>query len=224
MAVYIINLDSIMSTPIRIVNFSILHRDGWSPETSKYEITAESLNKTYNRGAFSFYLLIWGSDAKRFIEDIRNKHQILNIEVLGVTKRFGILRLEHKSNNTITNLVKRYKGIILSERISNGVEKWTVGINARSLKKFKEKLAEYGEIVNYSEKSPNEIIPPPVLTERQIEALKIALDKGYFDYPKKIRGEDIAKLLDMKTPTLVYHLRNAEKSILEFYLNNFIND
>ncbi|WP_338602992.1 helix-turn-helix domain-containing protein [Sulfolobus tengchongensis] len=213
-----------MSTPIKIVNFSILHEDGWSPETKKYEVIAESLNKTFNRGTFSFYLLIWGSDAKKFIEDIRNKNQILNLEVLGLTKKFGILRLEHKNTNTITSLVKRYRGIILSERISNGLEKWTVAINAKSLRKFREKLNEYGEIVNYSEKSPNEITPPPLLTEKQVEALRFALSKGYFDYPKKIRGEDIAKLLGMKTPTFVYHLRNAEKSILEFYLDNFIED
>ncbi|WP_162000423.1 helix-turn-helix domain-containing protein [Sulfolobus sp. E11-6] len=213
-----------MSTPLRIVNFSIIHKDGWSSETDKYGIVAEPLNKTYNRGAFSFYLLLWGSDTKRFIEDIKIKDQILNMEVLGVTKKFGILRLEHKNSNTITNLVKRYKGVILSEIISNGIEKWTIAINTKSLKKFKEKLSQYGEILNYTEKSPNEVIPPPVLTERQVEALKIALNKGYFDYPKRIRGEDISKLLGMKTPTLIYHLRNAERSILEFYLDNFIND
>jgi len=212
-----------MSIPIKLVSFEILHKNCWSLDTKNYKITTRVLNKTFNKDdTFSFYLLVWGTDVKGFIEGIKGKRQILDLEVIDINRRFGILRLEHMGIGTITELVRRYNGIILSEGLNNGIEKWRVIINSKYLRTFKDELFRHGEVVSYNEIVPSELIPPPILTRKQIDVLKVALEKGYFDYPKKIRGEEIASLLNMRASTFVYHLRNAEKSILEFYLKNFV--
>jgi predicted DNA binding protein len=47
------------------------------------------------------------------------------------------------------------------------------------------------------------------LTGRQEEALTRAYHAGYFDWPRKCTGGDIADSMDIAETTFHYHLRNA---------------
>ncbi|MDG6970682.1 MAG: helix-turn-helix domain-containing protein [Nitrososphaerota archaeon] len=51
-------------------------------------------------------------------------------------------------------------------------------------------------------------------TARQEEVLRVALDLGYFDFPKRIRLEELAEKLHITAGTLSEILRRAEKNIL----------
>jgi predicted DNA binding protein len=52
------------------------------------------------------------------------------------------------------------------------------------------------------------------MTARQEEILRVALDLGYFDFPKRIKLEDLAEKLNISPGTLSEILRRAEKNIL----------
>lgn len=52
------------------------------------------------------------------------------------------------------------------------------------------------------------------MTARQEEILRVALDLGYFDFPKRIRLEVLAEKLGISPGTLSEILRRAEKNIL----------
>ena len=52
------------------------------------------------------------------------------------------------------------------------------------------------------------------LTSRQEHILQIALEKGYFDFPKKITLRQLAKVLDVSPATLTEILRRGQKWIL----------
>lgn len=52
------------------------------------------------------------------------------------------------------------------------------------------------------------------LTQKQVKALLLALDNGYYRIPKKMKTEEIAKLLDMPRTTYEEHLRKAESKVL----------
>jgi predicted DNA binding protein len=52
------------------------------------------------------------------------------------------------------------------------------------------------------------------ITARQEEILRIALDLGYFEFPKRIRLEELAGKLHITPGTLSEILRRAEKNIL----------
>ena len=54
-------------------------------------------------------------------------------------------------------------------------------------------------------------------TYREEEILRYALEKGYFDYPKKIRLEEIADHFGIASSTLSEILRRGQKKILEKY-------
>lgn len=53
------------------------------------------------------------------------------------------------------------------------------------------------------------------LTARQEGILQIALEKGYFEFPKKITLRQLAKTLDISPPTLTEILRRGQKRVLE---------
>ncbi len=55
------------------------------------------------------------------------------------------------------------------------------------------------------------------LTTRQEQIVKMALEMGYFEFPKKIRLEELSKRLGISAGTLSEILRRAEKHILTMY-------
>jgi len=56
------------------------------------------------------------------------------------------------------------------------------------------------------------------LTERQQAALKHAYFNGYYSWPRDATAEEIADAMDVSSPTLHYHLRRAERALVEAYL------
>ncbi|MFC6755754.1 bacterio-opsin activator domain-containing protein [Halomicroarcula sp. GCM10025894] len=52
------------------------------------------------------------------------------------------------------------------------------------------------------------------LTDRQREALAVAHERGFYDWPRESTGEDIAASLDIAAPTFLEHLRRAEAKLV----------
>lgn len=50
-------------------------------------------------------------------------------------------------------------------------------------------------------------------TERQLHALRVAYDAGYFEWPRDTKADDVADLLGVSTPTFSQHLRAAERKL-----------
>lgn len=52
------------------------------------------------------------------------------------------------------------------------------------------------------------------LTPRQREVLRLAYDAGYFDWPRRTPGEEVADELGISQATLSQHIRSAERKLL----------
>ena len=57
------------------------------------------------------------------------------------------------------------------------------------------------------------------LTAKQFEALQAAFYSGFFEWPRESTGEDLASALDVSPPTYHYHLRAAERKLVELALS-----
>ena len=93
---------------------------------------------------------------------------------------------------------------------------WKVLISGEdTLKKISDRLTSKGvdyriiEISHLSSKSD--------LTARQEQIAKIALELGYFEFPKRIGIEELSKKLGISAGNLSEILRRAEKNILSKY-------
>ncbi|MCF7871741.1 helix-turn-helix domain-containing protein [Candidatus Woesearchaeota archaeon] len=59
------------------------------------------------------------------------------------------------------------------------------------------------------------ISPLKKLTDKQQVALDLAIDNGYFGYPRKIKLEMLAKLMGVSISTYQFHLAKAEQKVFE---------
>jgi hypothetical protein len=57
------------------------------------------------------------------------------------------------------------------------------------------------------------------LTPKQLKAVNLAIEKGYFEIPKKINLEELSKQMKLSRTTFLEHLRKAEKKILSKYFD-----
>lgn len=58
------------------------------------------------------------------------------------------------------------------------------------------------------------------LTDRQRDVTTEALNRGYYDWPRRLTTEELAAELDISRPTLHEHLRKAERKLLSALLTD----
>jgi predicted DNA binding protein len=58
------------------------------------------------------------------------------------------------------------------------------------------------------------------LTKRQETVLREALGRGYYDFPRRITGAQLASRLGLAPSTLSEILQRSERKLVEFYLRN----
>jgi len=56
----------------------------------------------------------------------------------------------------------------------------------------------------------------PELTKNQKKAMEIAINEGYYEYPKKIKMEDLARMMNISYSTFQAHLKKAEGKLVPF--------
>jgi hypothetical protein len=57
------------------------------------------------------------------------------------------------------------------------------------------------------------------LTPKQLQAVNLAIEKGYFEIPKKVNLEELSNQMKLSRTTFLEHLRKAEKKILSRYFD-----
>ncbi len=57
------------------------------------------------------------------------------------------------------------------------------------------------------------------LTSKQLKAVNLAIEKGYFEVPKRVNLEELSKQMKISRTTFLEHLRKAEKKILSKYFD-----
>lgn len=103
-----------------------------------------------------------------------------------------------------------------------GIEYWELGCWDRKplqeISKIARKLYN-GKILSFKELKVSEsdflfFSLYPKLTQKQKEAFMLALENGYYEFPRKIELKELAKIMKSSYTTLQFHLRKAERKIM----------
>ncbi len=117
------------------------------------------------------------------------------------------------------NFINAAKGYLFSPlEIRDGKLKISFIGNEQQMQEFFSKLGERGihyKIASLTDASFSPGSPLTKLTEKQREVLIAAHKFGYYDLPRRISSEQLAKKLGIGDSTLVEHLRKAEKRLID---------
>lgn len=167
--------------------------------------------------------VIFGEEKSKelFIKDLRKSDRVVNFEangdfIIGTIKEPLSARAFY--NKDIIHLAPSI--------ISQGNEVITIGSFdknklIRAISVF-EKLhkAKIDYIQQRKIKSISIVKEHPDLTQKQKESMALALKHGYYNYPRKISLEDLAKLSKISFSTYHAHLRKAEHKLMPFYFES----
>jgi predicted DNA binding protein len=107
--------------------------------------------------------------------------------------------------------------------IADGKVKFSFFGSEQQIKDFMEKidaLAIHYRVVLLADASFSPFSPLNQLTEKQQDVLLAAYKLGYYDIPRKITSEELAKKLGVADSTVVEHLRKAEQRLIREIIEN----
>ncbi|MDY6764895.1 MAG: bacterio-opsin activator domain-containing protein [Halobacteria archaeon] len=137
--------------------------------------------------------------------------------------------VEFEVSEPIVTKLAKYQAITTSIEADSGVGRITIEIpqetDARSVFDMLKNEYSGAELVGYHErerpaqtKQEYKATIQENLTERQLMTLRKAYLSGFYEWPRKISGDDLAESMDISRATFHQHLRAAERKILtEFF-------
>ena len=78
-----------------------------------------------------------------------------------------------------------------------------------------------GELLQIQQKELKDIYLPhlmPQLSKNQRRAIDLAIESGYYEFPRKIDMVGLAKKMGVSYPTFQEHLRRAEGKVIPRFL------
>jgi hypothetical protein len=160
------------------------------------------------------------------------------IEELELPKNLEILNVLKSENEKHTCLVKvripKEFELMLTEnkldliwttpsRITAEKQTYSCIGDQKNLLRFIEIMKTKGEIVNmrFQKAAYQQHDILSVLTDKQRDLLIVAKKYGYYEYPRKISGQQLAEKVNISKPTLIEHLRKAEQRIMLNILSGY---
>lgn len=167
-------------------------------------------------------------DIKKFVDSIKKDKRCMEFNGEG-NVFLSYLRLEssdYHTTNYYTPKIFLLKPIVHKD----GKEDWYFGawekeIITEMLSVFKKHFNV--EVLSIKRKEFTDIFIPqimPKMTDKQKESLRLAIKKGYYNFPKKTDLEKLSKLMGISRVTFQEHLRKAESKILPGIFGDNIND
>jgi len=156
------------------------------------------------------------SDKKAVLREIKKSNEIMEFEN---TEDFAInISKQPLFTEPVYNpKIIRPNPVIINK---NGYHLWDLasfdkGVLNKVLKLAEEKLN--AEIISFKQEKISNINFTkllPELTKNQKRAMEIAIDNGYYEYPKKIKMESLAKKMNISYSTYQAHLKKAEGKVI----------
>ncbi len=206
-------------------------KDIFSPLSTKYKVDFLATPYTHFRKSNKMHFvlggLLIGSQKKKskWIQELRKDKRVSRIEM---SKDFLIIHAIHQITSAyLKEIAIFYNPQYLLVRpvhvSSDGWEYWEVAcpdrkeiskITAAAQKQYHGKLYSIKE---EKLKGVSTIAISPHLTDKQLEALQIAVREGYYNYPRKLTIPELAKSKKVSYSTFQEHLRKAESKVIDYF-------
>ena len=209
-----------------IAKFRVWHKDCLlRPLCVNYKITDfVHLISSWTKGKYFFYCelhILQGleENQKQFIQELKKDKTLISADVSGN----HIFTLNKKSFREKYYSPIFDKGYIYVKPVvqrSDGFEDWEIAcVDKNRLMKIKKIPTFEVQLISIAEKALKNIFIPhiaPDFSPKQKLAIELAVKQGYYDYPRKIKLEELAKQMKVKRQTFQENLRRAERKLIPF--------
>jgi len=151
--------------------------------------------------------------SEKIVDYLRQDSYVYDIDIVSAERGRIIGSLKTHKCTACRTFAGANCFLISASSKPDGKLEWTLlgsDTMVRSLMRELERENVTGEVVRISRLKDEED-----LTARQENILQIALEKGYFEFPKKVTLRQLAKTLDVSPATLTEILRRGQKRVIQ---------
>ncbi|PIY59961.1 hypothetical protein COY95_04290 [Candidatus Woesearchaeota archaeon CG_4_10_14_0_8_um_filter_47_5] len=209
-----------------IAKLRIRHDDWILDKTLKYNLTASGIplnsykknGKQYHNGMV--FLNGAEENKQKFINSLRKDQRIKKSKAVG-SQVYVLI----ESEDHIAPLMDDALFFIKPVFFEKGYEYWELGSwEKKPIKEFYTQIKKIAEvkILKLRQENPSVFVQHavPRLTEKQKRALELALENGYYTYPRTISVEELAQKAGMPRTTFQEHLRKGEAKLMHLLINS----
>jgi len=214
-------MQRISRHPIKLVNIYLIHENCWS----KYYLEDDlvkilDLIPYPDKNLLRVSAIVSGK-GYRTISKLKSEGKIENIYNIYNFKNGILVDLAREYDNSILSVIRKNNGVVLNSMKFSGGEIWNLLVYEYKVNRLLNEIKEFAQIEKVE---VNDDIPIDEITDREFKILSIAYDLGYFDYPRKIKSDELARTIGIKQSTLIYHLRKAENRIIGYFIKKVKKD
>lgn len=223
-----------------ICEFKILSKDNKIVELiSECNLTAFYYPVNYYEQKGRYYFIAVGilkgeeNYKRRFFSEIKKLKKVnkgRRVELLETENDFFLIISSHSKDEETEKFVKIFynpsiihvKPVFVSK---DDWEEWEIASlerkNIEKIIKIGEKIYEL-ELLKFHQKKIKNfgfITLLPELTEKQERALRLALEHGYYKYPRKTSLDKLSKIAKLSFSTFQAHVKKAENKIISYVVN-----
>ena len=209
---------------MREVVFSIYHHDCWCPKASekfphmKIELASNAVvhKMKENSGTFSAVWKFFGpsDETKCMLDFVKGIKGCLGAEPIYKSPDVTLAHITMNTDSLALDRIMENKCYITKPLVvEGGLEHWSV-LTEYPTAKLLDDLSEVGELQVHKHGACEPKESKYSMTGKQEAALRLAIAKGYYSWPKKVKLEEMADASGVKRVTFQNHLRKAEAKAL----------
>lgn len=212
----------------------------YNERTAKFKVKLYFYSQNHYEEKGKIYFIASGiiqgeeKQKRNFFLDLKRDKKLVNLE--WNNDFFIAVYSEHKTNSRSEAVRIAYnprlvfiKPVIIDEE---GWEEWEVASTKRedleAFIHYAEKLENVdSELFYLKDKKIGSLFVysiMPKLTEKQKKALVLAVEGGYYGYPRRIKLEQLAKGAKISLSTYQFHLAKAEAKLMPFIAKKLISE
>lgn len=162
------------------------------------------------------FVEIISSDYAQVLREMETRDAVRTVEVFQRENRRALVQIEAEEPILLKLLDRTGVPIEMPFEIQAGEVQWTLTTTRTRLSSLAEVLEE-SDLRYIVEQVREDVTFDQVLTERQREVLKTALECGYYDSPRRCTQGELAAELDLAKSTCCETLHRAEERIIKEY-------
>jgi len=198
------------------VKVTIIHEGCWTNLPSLRDIYTINYNVYPEKGYLRSRIIVPKGLRKEVLK-MKNYDSIKKINHIHSVDSTILVDFLNTYKDSIAGYLYDNEVLFLGNMIGNGKETWDFITTKNKVNEIINGLSSMGKIVDVKIKDCPRFIPQ--LSSSQLKVLRYALSNGYLDYPRIMDAEELAKKLNISKITFLYHLRAAERKLIEFYLD-----